>query len=105
MHCKAIGRIKNFEMHTLKQVYIHVVCVELYCLTQVQSLFDFEFFVKTPIFQHLNPTLKIHFKIYAYFGVESKSKSVELDKLSKVCFWIFSSCVVKFGVIQKGVIR
>ena len=50
MHCKAIGHIKNFEMHTLKQVYIHVVCVELYCLTQVQSLFDFEFFVKTPIF-------------------------------------------------------
>ena len=41
MHCKAIGHIKNFEMHTLKQVYIHVVCVELYCLAQVQSLFGF----------------------------------------------------------------
>ena len=43
MHCKAIGHIKNFEMHTLKQVYIHVVCVELYWLTLVQSLF-LEFF-------------------------------------------------------------
>ena len=24
---------ENFVMHTLKQVYIRVVCVELYCLT------------------------------------------------------------------------
>ena len=28
---------KNFDMHTLKQAYLYVVCVELYCLNQVQS--------------------------------------------------------------------
>ena len=60
---QGIGHIANFDMHSLKQVYIYVVCVALYCLTQVQSLFGFLIFRENPAFQHLNPTLKIHFKI------------------------------------------
>jgi len=50
MHCKAFGHIANFDMHSLKQVYICVMSVELYCLTQVQKLVGFEFFEKTPLF-------------------------------------------------------
>ena len=38
MHCKAFGHIANFDMHSLKQVYIYVVCVELYCLNQFQNI-------------------------------------------------------------------
>ena len=60
---QGIGHIANFDMHSLKQVYIYVVCVELYCLTQVQSLLGFLNFRENPDFQHLNPTLKTHFKI------------------------------------------
>ena len=36
MHCKAIGHIANFDMHSLKQVYIYVMSVALYGLDQVQ---------------------------------------------------------------------
>ena len=36
MHCKAFGLSENFDMHSLKQVYIYVISVELYCLNQVQ---------------------------------------------------------------------
>ena len=35
MHCKAFGLIENFDMHSLKQVYLYVECVDLYCLNQV----------------------------------------------------------------------
>ena len=63
MHCKACGHFENFDMHSLKQVYIYEVCVELYCLTQVQSLLGFLNFRENPDFQHLNPTLKTYFKI------------------------------------------
>ena len=70
---------------------------------------EFEIFVliwnsENPDFQYLNPTLKTHFKIEAYFGVEPKRKSVELVKLYKVGFWSFQSCYEKFEVIWKGVI-
>ena len=36
MHCKAIGHIENFDMHSLKQIYIYVMSVALYGLDQVQ---------------------------------------------------------------------
>ena len=36
MHCKAIGHIENFDMHSLKQVCIYVMSVALYGLDQVQ---------------------------------------------------------------------
>jgi len=35
MHCKVIGHIEKFDMHSLKQVYLYVECVDLYCLNQV----------------------------------------------------------------------
>ena len=35
MHCKAFGLIEKFDMHSLKQVYFDVECVDLYCLNQV----------------------------------------------------------------------
>ena len=35
MLCKAIGHIEKFDMHSLKQVYLYVECVDLYCLNQV----------------------------------------------------------------------
>ena len=37
MHCKTIGHIENYDMHSLKQVYIYVMSVSLYGLNQVQS--------------------------------------------------------------------
>ena len=37
MLCKAFGFRENLDMHSLKQVYLYVVCVELYCLNQVQK--------------------------------------------------------------------
>ena len=44
MHCKAFGHIENFDMHSLKQVYIYVMSVELNCLKQVQKFgLDLEF--------------------------------------------------------------
>ena len=43
MHCKAFGHIVNFDMHSLKQVYIYVMSVELNCLNQVKIWFGFEF--------------------------------------------------------------
>ena len=30
--------VKIFDMHTLKQVYLYVICVDLYGLNQVQNL-------------------------------------------------------------------
>ena len=36
MHRKAFGLSENFDMYSLKQVYLYVVYVELYCLNQVQ---------------------------------------------------------------------
>ena len=42
--------VKNFYVHLLKQVYIYVMSVELYCLTQVQSLFGFWNFSRKPRF-------------------------------------------------------
>ena len=33
---QGIGHIANFDMHSLKQVYIYVMSVELNCLNQVQ---------------------------------------------------------------------
>ena len=38
MHCKAFGHMENFDMHSLKQVYIYVMSVDLYGLNQVQNL-------------------------------------------------------------------
>ena len=35
MHWKAFGLGENFDMHALKQVYLYVECVDLYCLNQV----------------------------------------------------------------------
>ena len=35
MHCKAFGLIEKFDMHSLKQVYLYVEYVDLYCLIQV----------------------------------------------------------------------
>ena len=64
MHCKAFGQIANFDMHSLKQVYIYEVCVELYCLTQVKKFGLDLNFQENPDFQYLNHTLKTHFKIY-----------------------------------------
>ena len=44
MHCKTFGHIANFDMHSLKQVYIYVMSVELNCLNQVQKFgLDLEF--------------------------------------------------------------
>ena len=43
MHCKPFGHIANFDMHSLKQVYICVMSVELNCLNQVKIWFGFEF--------------------------------------------------------------
>ena len=41
---QGIGHIANFDMHSLKQVYIYVMSVELNCLNQVQKFgFDLEF--------------------------------------------------------------
>ena len=95
---QGIGHVANFVMHSLKQVYIYVISI---------VWIKFEIFVliwnsENPDFQYLNPTLKTHFKIEAHFGVESKIKIVELVELYKVCFWSFSSCLVKFEVIWKG---
>ena len=42
MHCKAFDLSENFYVHSLKQVYLYVICVALYGLIQVQS-FGFEF--------------------------------------------------------------
>ena len=60
---QAIGHIANFNMHSLKQVYIYVMSVELNCLNQVQNLVWIWNFRENPDFQHLNSTLKTHFKI------------------------------------------
>ena len=37
MHCKAFGHIANFDMHSLKQVYIYDMSVAVYGWDQVQS--------------------------------------------------------------------
>ena len=50
MHYKAFGQIANFDMQSLKQVYIGVMSVELNCLNHVKIWFGFEFFQKTLIF-------------------------------------------------------
>ena len=41
---------ENFDMYTLKQVYLYVVCVELYCLNQVQKFVWIRIFKKTLIY-------------------------------------------------------
>ena len=38
MHCKAFGHMENFDMHSLKQVYIDVMSVALYGLNWVKNL-------------------------------------------------------------------
>ena len=63
MHSTLFMCSENFDMHTLKQVYLYVVCVELYCLNQVQKFCLDLNFQENPDFQYLNPTLKTHFKI------------------------------------------
>ena len=45
-------------MHTLKQVYLYGICVDLYGLNQVQNLCIALKFPKNPDFQCLNSTLK-----------------------------------------------
>ena len=69
MHCKAFGHIANFDMHSLKQVYIYVISIAWYYLNQVE-IFVLIWNSENPDFQYLNPTLTIHFKIEAHFGVE-----------------------------------
>ena len=32
------GVRKNFDMHSLKQVYFHVICVDLYGMNQLQNI-------------------------------------------------------------------
>ena len=51
MHCKAFGFSENLDMHSLKQVYFYVVCVELYCLNQVQRIV-LNWISENPDFQH-----------------------------------------------------
>ena len=43
MHCTSFRISENFDMHSLKQVYLYVICVALYGLIQVQSFVGFEF--------------------------------------------------------------
>ena len=50
MHCKAFGLSENFDMHTLKQVYLYVICVDLYGMNQIQNLCIALEFSKTLIF-------------------------------------------------------
>ena len=48
---QGIGHIANFDMHSLKQVYIYVMSVELNCLNQVKKIwFGFGIFETTRIF-------------------------------------------------------
>ena len=37
MHCKAFDHMENFDMHSLKQVYIYDMSVAVYGWDQVQS--------------------------------------------------------------------
>ena len=66
---QGIGHIANFDMHSLKQVYMYVISIAWYCLNQVE-IFVLIWNSENPDFQYLNSTLKIHFKIEAHFGVE-----------------------------------
>ena len=64
MHCKAFGHIKNFDMHSLKQVYIYVMSVELNCLNQVQKFgLDLEFSRQPGFLAFKFYPEKNHFKI------------------------------------------
>ena len=42
MHCKAFGHIANFDMHSLKQVYIYVMSVACMVWIKFKVLFGFE---------------------------------------------------------------
>ena len=35
---QGIGHIENFDMHSLKQVYFYVICVDLYGVNQFQNI-------------------------------------------------------------------
>ena len=63
--------VKILIMHTLKQVYIYVVCVELYCLNQVQNLVWIWNFQENPDFLRCNLLGKkvkvIHFLVYCLY--------------------------------------
>ena len=56
MHCKAFGHIENFDMHSLKQVYIYVMSVALYDLDRVLSCVDLDFW--KPQFPAISFTLE-----------------------------------------------
>ena len=69
MHCKAFGIGENFDMHSLKQVYIYDMSVAVYGWDQVQSFVWIQI-SENPDFQRLVLTRKTHFKNKVYFGVE-----------------------------------
>ena len=52
MLCKAFGLGEKFDMHSLKQVYFYVECVDLYCLNQVLKVV-LNWISENPDFQQL----------------------------------------------------
>ena len=72
-------------MHTLKQVYIYVICVALYGWIMFKVLFGFEF-SKTLISSDLFYPEKPNSKSKYILGLSLKAKNVELVELYKVGF-------------------
>ena len=73
MHCKAFGLGENFDMHSLKQVYIYVVSVALYGLDQVQS-FVWIWISENPDFQRFVLPQKTISKSEHILGLSLKAK-------------------------------
>ena len=73
MHCKAFGLSKNFDVHTLKQVYIYVICVAMYGLDQVQS-FVWIRISENPDFQRFVLPQKTISKLKHILGLSLKEK-------------------------------
>ena len=73
MHCTSFRISENFDMHTLKQVYIYVICVALYGLDQVQS-FVWIWISENPDFQQLVLPEKPISKLKYILGLSLKAK-------------------------------
>ena len=89
MHCKAFGHMENFDMHSLKQVYIYDMSVALNGFNWVQS-FVWIRISENPDFSAFKFALENPFKnLSTFWGWALKQKC-------RVC-WVVQSLYLEFS--------
>ena len=95
MHCKAFGHIENFDMYSLKQVYIYVMSVALYGLNWVQSFVWILNFQK-PWFSAFKFALENPFQnLSIFWGWALKQKCR--------AFWVVQSLFLEFSKLFRKI--